>query len=54
MLADLSYASDSGPDNLALVAGTTALVTNEPTATASTPTNQTVKIMDFSDPQTPK
>lgn len=54
VLADLSHASDSGPDNLAVVAGTAALVTSEPTATASTPTNQTVKIMDFSDPQNPQ
>ena len=41
--------------NLSVVAGTAALVTSEPAAsTSTTPSTQTVRIMDFSDPQHPK
>jgi hypothetical protein len=52
VLADVSYASNSGSDSLAVVAGTAALVISE--ATAAAPAPQTVRIMDFSDPGTPK
>jgi hypothetical protein len=52
VLADVSYASNSGSDSLAVVAGTAALVTSE--AAAPAPAPQTVRIMDFSDPGTPK
>jgi hypothetical protein len=54
VLADVSYAPSSGSDSLALVAGTAALVTSEPAASATPAPTQTIKIMDFSDPQNPK
>jgi len=58
VLADVAYAPGnapgSGPGNVALVAGTAALVTSEPTASTPASGPQTVSIMDFSDPQNPK
>jgi len=42
-----------GSDSLTVVAGTAALVTSAPAA-AVTPQTQTIRIMDFSDPQHPK
>ena len=54
VLADVSYTATSGSSNVALVAGTAALVTSEPTASAQVPVPQTIRIMDFSDPRNPK
>jgi hypothetical protein len=49
----VSYSPDGGSQSLLAVAGTAALVNSEaPAATAAAP--QTLKIMDFSDPQHPK
>jgi hypothetical protein len=42
-----------GSESFTVVAGTAALVTSAPTA-AVTPETQTIRIMDFSDPQHPK
>jgi hypothetical protein len=53
VLADMPAALPGTSDSLAVVAGTAALVTSEPTASA-TPSTQTIRIMDFSDPQHPK
>lgn len=53
MLADVPYAGQGGSEALVAVAGTAALVSNEvndPPPTAP----QSLKIMDFSDPQHPK
>jgi hypothetical protein len=54
VLANVPYASGSGSENLSMVAGTAALVTSEPTAPAAAPAPQTIRIMDFSVPQSPK
>jgi hypothetical protein len=54
VLADVSYPSNGGSDSLTLVAGTAALVTSEAAAPAPAAPPQTVRIMDFSDPQSPK
>jgi hypothetical protein len=54
VLADVAYAPNAGSDSLTLVAGTAALVSNEPTAATATQAPQTVRIMDFSDPKNPK
>ena len=53
VLADVAYAPNNGSGSLSVVAGTAALVTNEPSA-ASTTAPETVRIMDFSDPRSPK
>jgi len=53
LLADVAAALPGASDRLAVVAGTAALVTNAPAAPAPLP-NQTIRIMDFSDPQHPK
>jgi hypothetical protein len=45
---------DMASGNLTMVAGTAALVSSEPVASSATQAPQTVKIMDFSDPQNPK
>jgi hypothetical protein len=54
VLADVSSAPNGGFDSLTLVAGTAALVTSEPAASAAPAATQTIRIMDFSDPQNPK
>ena len=54
VLADVSSAPKGGFDSLTLVAGTAALVTSEPAASAAPAAIQTIRIMDFSDPQNPK
>jgi hypothetical protein len=46
--------ADMASGNLTMVAGTAALVVNEPAASAATQPPQSIKIMDFSDPQNPK
>jgi hypothetical protein len=46
-------ATPGASDNLSVVAGTAALVTSAPTAGPVQPV-QTIRIMDFSDPQHPK
>jgi hypothetical protein len=46
-------AAPGGSDSLAVVAGTAALVTSAP-APAAAPATQTMRIMDYSDPQHPK
>jgi hypothetical protein len=54
VLADVAYPSDAGGSgSLSVVAGTAALVSSEPGAPAAK-TQQTIRIMDFSDPQNPK
>jgi hypothetical protein len=52
VLADMS-SLPAGSDNLAVVAGTAALVSTEP-VTAAPYAAQTIRIMDFSDPQNPR
>jgi hypothetical protein len=54
VLADVSFAAPSGSDSLALVAGTAALVTSDPAASPAPAAPQTIRIMDFSDPHSPK
>jgi hypothetical protein len=54
ILGDVSYASGNGTDSLTAVAGTAALVTSAPSATAPVPPPQALRIMDFSDPRNPK
>ena len=53
VLADMPSSVVGGSDSLAAVAGTAALVTDTPPASGS-PSSQTIRIMDFSDPQHPK
>jgi len=48
VLADVAFG------NLAMVAGTAALVSNEPVASGAAQAPPTIKIMDFSDPRVPK
>ncbi len=54
VLADVAYDPNSGSGSLSLVAGTAALVTSEPATPTAPPSPQTIRIMDFSDPQNPK
>jgi hypothetical protein len=54
VLANVPYASGSGSESVTMVAGTAALVTSEPAARAAAPAPQTIRIMDFSVPQSPK
>ena len=54
VLANVPYASGSGSESLTVVAGTAALVTSEPAAPTAVPAPQTIRIMDFSVPQSPK
>jgi hypothetical protein len=54
VLTDVSYSSSGASESLLVVAGTAALVNSEPSAAApATATPQTLRIMDFSDPQHP-
>jgi hypothetical protein len=52
VLAEVAYPSSSTGDNLVVVSGTAALVTNSGTPQPTAP--QTIRILDFSDPQHPK
>ena len=54
VLADVSYPSSGGDTSLFTVAGTAALVTEEPGSAAPASAAQTIRIMDFSDPLHPK
>lgn len=54
VLADVAYAPGNASGNVSVAAGTAALVSSEPAASASAPSPQTVRIMDFSDPLNPK
>jgi hypothetical protein len=54
VIANVSYPSGSGSSSLAVVAGTSALVTSEPVPQAGTLASQTIRVMDLSDPQNPK
>ena len=54
VLADVSYPSSGGDTSLFTVAGTAALVTEEPGSAAPASAVQTIRIMDFSDPLHPK
>jgi hypothetical protein len=54
VLADVAYAPTSGSGSLSVVAGTAALVASEPAASTSPAAPQTLRIMDFSNPQNPK
>lgn len=53
VLSDVTYASGGGEDGVFAVAGTAALVTEQPGTAAPSPAPQTIRIMDFSDPQHP-
>jgi hypothetical protein len=53
VLSDIPVALPGSSDSIAVVAGTAALVTSAPAA-ATAPETQTIRIMDFSDPQHPK
>ena len=53
VLADVPYAPDGGSEGLVAVAGTAALVSTEQGDPAAAIT-QTLRVMDFSDPQQPK
>ena len=52
ILGQVAYPTAPGPDSLVLVSGTAALVTSGPAAQPAAP--QTIRILDFSDPQHPK
>jgi hypothetical protein len=54
VLANVPYASGDGSESLTMVAGTAALVASESSAPAAAPAPQTIRIMDFSVPQSPK
>jgi hypothetical protein len=54
VLADVAYAPSGGSGSLTLVAGTAALASSEPAASTGTQPSQTIRIMDFSDPKSPK
>jgi hypothetical protein len=54
VLANVPYASDGGAEKFVAVAGTAALVSTEQGTPAEATTPQTLRIMDFSDPQHPK
>jgi hypothetical protein len=53
VLADVAYPPSGGATNLSTVAGTAALVSSA-SATQTQPPPQTIKLLDFSDPQHPK
>lgn len=53
VLADVAYPASEGSTSLSAVAGTAALVASEP-QTPTRPSPQTMRLMDFSDPQHPK
>lgn len=54
VLADVAYAPGNGSGSLSVVAGTAALVSSETAPAAPGQPLQTIRIMDFSDPQNPK
>ena len=54
VLANVPDAPDGGSEGLVAVAGTAALVRTEQSAPARATAPQTLRIMDFSDPQHPK
>ncbi len=55
VLADVASAPNGASSNLTVVAGTAALVSSQPAASSSAvQAPQTIRIMDFSDPQNPK
>lgn len=54
VLANVPDAPDTGSEGLVAVAGTAALVSTEQGPPAGAATPQTLRIMDFSDPQHPK
>lgn len=54
VLADVAYAPTGGSASLTVVAGTAALVSSESATSTPVSAPQTIRIMDFSDPQNPK
>ena len=54
VLGDVAYAPGTGTSSLALVAGTSVLVSSEPNPANKADAPQTLKIMDLSDPEHPK
>lgn len=55
VLADVAYPSNPGtPESVFAAAGTAVLVIEQPGASTPAPAAQTIRIMDFSDPQQPK
>lgn len=53
VLSDVTYPSQ-GASSIFAVAGTAALVTDQQSKAVGPPAGQTIRIMDFSDPQHPK
>lgn len=53
VLANVAYPASAGSTSLSVVAGTAALAASEP-QTQTRPSPQTMRLMDFSDPQHPK
>lgn len=54
VLADVAYPSSGGSGSMFAVAGTAVLVSEEQGVATPVATPQTIRIMDFSDPQHPK
>jgi hypothetical protein len=54
VLADVVYQPNSNAGGLSVVAGTAALISSNPVANAPASPPQTIRIMDFSDPKSPK
>src|ERR1051326_5501500 len=54
VMAEIAYPVTNGAGSLFAVAGTAALTTDQQTKTSTAASTQTVRIMDFSDPQHPK
>lgn len=53
ILTEVSYPSGGGASGIFAVAGTSALLVEQHGATAPPPAPQTIRIMDFADPQRP-
>jgi hypothetical protein len=54
VLADMAYTPGNDSGSLTVVAGTAALVSSETAPATAAEDSQTIRIMDFSDPQNPK
>jgi len=54
VLAEVAYPTGAASGNLVVVTGTAALVTNQPGPQVTAGPAQSIRIMDFSDPQHPR
>ena len=54
VLANVPHTSGSSTESLMTVAGTAALVSSKPATPVAVPAHETIRIMDFSVPQSPK